>query len=662
MLFPRSIATPARLRRAATWGLGLYAFTASCVIHSPKVASPSPSAATQVLEKLPAEEHKRWIAQNYEKSQHRVAMRDGVELWTTVYRPKAQREPLPILFFRTPYSTGPYQADEMPSKIGPSALITKSGYIFVHQDVRGAFMSQGEFVNMRPQLDPQAPRSVKDIDESTDTYDSIEWMMKNVPNHNGKVGMWGISYPGFYAAAGMINAHPALAAVSPQAPIADWYFDDFHHHGAFFLPHAFNFLSSFGQARPKPRKDWPKGIKHGTKDGYAFFKRMGPLSNANKKYLHGKIDFWNKIVEHPNRDEFWQSRDILPHLKKTAPAVMTVGGWFDAEDLYGPLKIYATNERNNPENFNVLVMGPWVHGGWARSTGRSLGQMDFGADTASYYQEKIEKPFFDHFLKGQGQHQLPEAMVFETGSNRWRSFPSWPPQGKPKSLFLGEGGQIMGTAPTAEQGFDSFISDPASPVPSSQIVSIGMPRPYMTEDQRFASRRPDVLSYQTPLLYNALTLAGEIEVDLWVSTSQQDADWVVKLIDVLPPDHIEPGEHPDSASSEAHRMIRSEVFRGRFREGYDKARPFLPNTPTRVRFPLQDILHTFKKGHRLMIQIQSTWFPMVDRNPQKWVENIFKAQESDFQKAEHRVYFDKAHPSSIRVRQLSPGAGEASRN
>lgn len=644
--------TPPRSGRGAKWGLALLALSASCVVRTHQLAPPAHAPSKQAPPVDPAQAHKRWIAEHYEKSQHRVPMRDGVELWTTVYRPKGQREALPILFFRTPYSTGPYDAQQMPSRLGPSPLITRSGYIFVHQDVRGAFMSQGKFVNMRPQLSPPERQSGTGIDESTDTYDSIEWMLKNIPHHNGKVGMWGISYPGFYAAAGMINAHPALAAVSPQAPIADWFFDDFHHHGAFFLPHAFNFFSSFGQARPQPRKHWPKGFKHGTKDGYAFFKRMGPLSNANKNHLHGKIDFWNKMVEHPNRDAFWQARDILPHLKKTAPAVMTVGGWFDAEDLYGPLKIYAHNERNNPDHFNVLVMGPWVHGEWARGTGRSLGDMDFGSQTSTYYQEKIEKPFFDHFLKGKGPHQLPEAMVFETGSNRWRSFPTWPPQGKLQSFFLGADHQMLSTPPTAEQAFDAFISDPDSPVPSSQIVDIGMPRPYMNEDQRFASRRPDVLSYQTPVLAQAMTLAGEIEVDLWVSTSQQDADWVVKLIDVLPADHAESGEHPNAVYSEAQRMIRSEVFRGRFREGYDKATPFTPNTPTRVRFPLQDILHTFKKGHRLMIQIQSSWFPMVDRNPQKWVDNIFQAQESDFQKAEHRVYFDKSHPSSIRVRQI----------
>lgn len=658
---------PTTLNVCARLLVGLFALS-SCAPSSRPLQAPQAPQAPQVsqaeceakekpapAEVLPGKQanaQATWIAEHYRKEQHRIPMRDGIELFTTIYRPKVQSEPLPILLFRTPYSTGPYEADAMPRRLGPSPQIAQSrGYIFAYQDVRGTFMSQGEFENMRPQVVKQNPSS-QDIDESTDSYDTIDWLVKNVPQNNGKVGTWGISYPGFYAAAGMINAHPALAAVSPQAPIADWFFDDFHHHGAFFLPHAFNFLSVFGQKRSGLTQNWPPRFDHRTPDGFAFFSRLGPLHNANDRYLKGKIAFWNDLVEHPNRDAFWQARDILPHLKNTAPAVMTVGGWFDAEDLYGPLKIYAHNEKNNPDSFNILVMGPWRHGGWARESGRTLGDIDFGANTSEFYLNQIEKPFFDYFLKGKGQMTLPEAYVFETGANRWRSFDQWPPPGQTQTLYFKAKGELAGAAPGKRSSFDSFISDPEKPVPFTQIISTGMPREYMTEDQRFAARRPDVLSYQTPVLQEDLTLAGELSVDLWVSTSQKDADWVVKLIDVLPATTPEHPDHPGVVYGEYQMMVRSEVFRGRFRQGYDKAVPFVPGRPTKVSFPLQDVLHRFKKGHRLMIQVQSTWFPLVDKNPQGWVDNIFKAKAADFKKAEHRLYHDAKRPSQIRFTRL----------
>lgn len=601
-----------------------------------------------------------WVEANFDKKEVRIAMRDGATLFTTIYTPKRggpeDDRRYPILLKRTPYSVSPYGEDAYPESIGPSSVLAESGYIFVYQDVRGRFMSDGQFVNMRPHIDEK--QGPEDIDEASDTFDTIDWLVREVPNNNGRVGMWGISYPGFYAAAGMIDHHPALTAVSPQAPIADWFFDDFHHHGAFFLPHAFNFLSVFGRVRDGLETQWGERFDHGTPDGYAFFLALGALRHANDRYLEGKIPFWNDIVAHPNRDAFWQARDLLPHLHGAAPAVMTVGGLFDAEDLYGPWHIYASVEEKNPDVFNMIVMGPWAHGGWSRTDGDHLGNVHFGDQHSPWYQREVEKPFFDHFLKDEGEHGLPEALIFETGANQWRRFDQWPPATKDHALYFEADGSLVPTAPTAKQGWESFTSDPAHPVPYTEVMTTGMTREYMTDDQRFASRRPDVLVFQTPPLDEALTLAGPIEADLWVSTSERDADWIVKVIDVFPdaPDAQRPTEQvrPGQDLRGYQMMVRSEVIRGRFREGYDQARPFTPNRPTRVRLPLQDILHTFEPGHRVMVQVQSTWFPLVDRNPQSWVENIFLAEDEDFVAAEHRVYRDAKHPSVVRFGALAP--------
>ncbi len=611
-------------------------------------ASPTPPAAAPL--KTPAEpDAAAWARDHYEKRQVRIPMRDGVTLFTTIYTPRDRTAAAPILFKRTPYSVAPYEPDEIPDNLGPSLTARERGYIFVYQDVRGCFMSEGEFVNMRPH---QPKKQGNAIDESSDTWDSIEWLVANVPGNNGRVGMWGISYPGFYAATGMIDAHPALRAVSPQAPIADWYFDDFHHHGAFFLPHAFNFLSVFGYPRPELTKTWRDRFDHGTPDGFEFFYTLGSVANINARHLHGEVPFWNEIVEHPDYDAFWQARNLLPHLKGVAPAVMTVGGLFDAEDLYGPLQIYRSVEANNPDVFNMLVMGPWSHGGWARTLGDHLGNVSFEGEHSEFYQQKIEATFFEHHLWGDGSGpvDLPEAYVFETGANRWRSFDAWPPPGRARNLWLGADGKLRDAAPPAARAFDQFISDPEHPVPFSQAVAKGMTREYMTDDQRFASRRPDVLTWRSEPLTEALTFAGPVVADLWVSTSQADADWVVKLVDVHPddaPDHdfLAEGVHMGGYQM----MVRSEVIRGRYREGYDKPRPFKANRPARVQLPLQDVLHTFEPGHRVMIQVQSTWFPLVDRNPQAWVPNIFEAKDDDFSAATHRVYRDAAHPSHIEV-------------
>ena len=591
-----------------------------------------------------------YVRKHYVKHEYNIPMRDGVELFTAVYTPKNRSKTYPMILYRTPYSCKPYGEDNYRHTLGSGMHFTKEGFIFVYQDVRGRFLSEGTFQNMTPHIADKISRS--QVDESSDTYDTIEWLLNNIERHNGRVGMWGISYPGFYAAASMIDAHPALKAVSPQAPIADWWFDDFHHHGAFFLPHAFNFMATFGRARPEPTTEWGERFKHGTPDGYQFFMDLGPLGNANERYFHDEIAMWNNQVEHHNRDAFWQRRDILPHLNNVAPAVLTVGGWFDAEDLYGPLKIYRSIEARNPNVFNALVMGPWAHGGWARSKGDHLGHVYFGSNASEFYREHIELPFFKQFLKGEGDANLPEAYVFETGANRWRTFDHWPPTTvEPRSLYLHGGGGLSFDRPSPDQpAYAEYVSDPANPVPFTEAVSIGMTREYMTDDQRFAGRRPDVLVFQTEVLDEDITLAGPIMADLWVSTSGTDSDWVVKLIDVLPADtedhdDIRKGMHMGNYQM----MVRSEIIRGRFRDSYVHPKPFTANEPTHVKLELLDVLHTFQKGHRIMVQIQSTWFPLVDRNPQTFVDNIFLAKEEDFVKATQRVYSSPEHPTRLRV-------------
>jgi len=605
-----------------------------------------------------AEELKAYVRAHYTKSEHRIPMRDGVELFTAVYAPNEPGDATyPILMFRTPYSVRPYGADRYRDSLGPTPDFAREKFIFVYQDVRGRYMSQGHFVNMRPHR--ARKRGPQDVDESTDTYDTIEWLLANVPRHNGKVGQWGISYPGFYTAAGMIDSHPALKAASPQAPIADWFWDDMHHHGAFVLPLAFTFFSSFGQPRPEPTTERAERIDLDTVDGYRFYLELGPLQNVNERYFKGEIDFWNQFIAHPNYDDFWQSRNLLPHLKNVKAAVMVVGGWFDAEDLYGPLKIYRAVERNNPGTFNMLVMGPWRHGGWARSDGRTLGTADFGFPTSAYYREHLILPFFKHFLKGEGELSLPEAVVFETGANRWRSFDAWPPENLRQAyLYPRAGGELAFDPPAGDgaEAFDEYVSDPHKPVPYTMNVTTRWEARYMTEDQRFAAWRPDVLVYEGPVLEDDVTLAGPLEAELWVSTSASDADWVVKLIDVHPGELPELEDQDSDEVDPARRalggqqmLVRGEVIRGRFRDSYEHPKPFTPGEITRVRFELQDVLHTFKRGHRIMLHVQSTWFPLIDRNPQTYVPNVFKAEASDFVKATHRLYRSPAHPSRLKV-------------
>jgi putative CocE/NonD family hydrolase len=598
---------------------------------------------------------KEAVLAGYTKYEYRIPMRDGVKLFTAVYVPKDDSKPYPILMMRTPYSVGPYGADQYRDQLGPSALFGKEGYIFVYQDVRGRWMSEGQFVNMRPHNPGKTART--DVDESTDTFDTIEWLLKSVKNHNGKVGTWGISYPGFYVAAGMIDAHPALKAASPQAPINDWFVgDDFHHNGVLFLPHCFNFMANFGRPMPQPTTRFPYlRFDHGTPDGYDFFLKMGPLANADKKHFKGQVAFWNEAMSHGTYDEFWKARNLRPHLKGIKPAVLTVGGWFDAENLFGALETYRNVEKQSPDHpANTLVMGPWVHGGWSRGDGDKLGDVKFNAKTSHYYREQIELPFFEYHLKGKGTWKPPEAWVFETGTNVWRKHDAWPPrESEAKTLYFQAGGKLNGTrSPDAEsaEAFDEFLSDPAKPVPYLDRTAIGMEKEYMVADQRTVGRRPDVLVYESEVLAEDFTIAGPIEVTLHVSTTGTDADWVVKLIDVYPDDFPDPDPNPTRVKMGGYQqLVRGDIMRGKFRNSFEKPEAFEPGKPAVVKFTLPDTCHSFRSGHRIMIQVQSTWFPLADRNPQTFCD-IYTARESDFKKATHRVYRSAEMPSGVTVR------------
>jgi uncharacterized protein len=590
------------------------------------------------------------VKASYTKSEQMIPMRDGVKLFTSIYLPKDTSQKYPILLSRTPYSCAPYGAEAYKDTIGPSPLFQKEGYIVVYQDVRGAFMSEGTYENMRPQNDNK--RGPNDIDESSDTYDTIDWLVKNIPNNNGRVGMWGISYPGFYTAVGTIDAHPALKAASPQAPISDWFIgDDFHHNGAFWLPHCFNFYSSFGHPRPRPTTQFGQRFDHGTPDGYKFFLEMGPLANADKKYFHGGIPYWNELMEHPNYDAYWQARNTRPHLRNIKPAVMTVGGWFDAEDLFGALNTYRSIEKQSPGAYNILVMGPWFHGGWSRGDGALLGDVRFGSKTSEFYRENIELPFFNYYLKDKGELKLPEAYVFETGSNKWKTYQQWPPaNAHEQDLYLEPNGKLAFSAPSASSNaFDEYVSDPAHPVPFINGINIGMTREYMVDDQRFASRRQDVLTYQTDGLTEDITVAGPLTASLFVSTSGTDSDFVVKLIDVYPDDARDNVPNPSGMRMGGYEMlVRGEPMRARFRHSFEKPEPMPANKVEKIEYAMPDINHAFLKGHRIMIQIQSSWFPLVDRNPQKFVD-IYKATEADFQKATERVYHSAQYGSHLKL-------------
>jgi putative CocE/NonD family hydrolase len=614
------------------------------------------------------------IKEHYTKYEYRIPMRDGVHLFTSVYLPKDSSRAYPFLINRTPYSVGPYGVDQYRKNLGPAPEFDKAGYIFVFQDVRGRYMSEGKFIEMRPHIDNK--KSNQDVDDASDLYDTIDWLLKNVPNNNGNAGIWGISYPGFYTSASIIDSHPALKAASPQAPMTDLFMgDDAYHGGAFMLAASFGFYSSFKpQENPQLPPKTSAPFDYGTKDGYEFYLNAGPIANLTK-YLEGRSALWDDQLRHDTYDDYWKTRNLAPHMKNIHCAVLTVGGWFDAEDLQGPFTTFHSIDKNNPSIFNGLVIGPWVHGGWGRYDGDHLGRVEFSANTGDYYRSNILFPFFEQYLKGNGDAKLPKAYVFETGTNVWRKYSAWPPKNaEPKTLYFHANGGLSFDPPAAESSaFDEYVSDPAKPVPFVNYVALSVPQEYMVSDQRFAFSRTDVLVYQTPVLQEDVTIAGPIAPRLFVSTSGTDSDFDVKLIDVYPPDY--PDSKPDTPRAEDggkprtdvppptftmagyQQLVRGEPFRGKFRHSFEKPEPFTPGKVEEIDATLQDVNHTFRRGHRIMVQIQSSWFPLTDRNPQTFV-NIPDAKPSDFVKATERVYHTKEEPSGIGVGVL-PSSGMA---
>jgi putative CocE/NonD family hydrolase len=586
-----------------------------------------------------------FIRQHYRKVEQLIPMRDGIKLATILYVPldASPAHSYPFLMERTPYSAGPRGATKYPTRgPGPSRELSQEKYIFVYQDVRGRYLSEGQFEEVTPALasHPAKPTQGKNAphDESTDTYDTIEWLLKNVAGNNGRVGIMGISYPGFYATASLPFAHPALKAVSPQAPVTDEFIgDDARHNGAFFLLDNFDFTNGFDVPRPQPVAEYQELFPLKITDAYQFFLDLGPIKNANQaQYFNGRARIWNEYLAHDTYDAYWQARNIRPHLTGVKPAVLVVGGWYDAEDLFGALHTYQAIEKQNPGATNRLVMGPWTHGAWSRPDWSKFGPLSFGQNTADYYRQQLETPFFNYYLKDKGNFNAAEATVFDTGTNEWKTYPAWPPKAsQPRSLYFQQAKALAFNGPTSAQQPDEYVSDPANPVPYTDGIRASRNNEYMIEDQRFAAKRPDVLTFQTEPLAQDLTVAGPLGVDLWVSTSGTDADFVVKLIDVLP-----------DGTAGTQRLVRADVFRGRYRHSFEKPEAFQPNVPTEVKYELNDVLHTFKKGHRLLVQVQSTWFPLVDRNPQQFV-NISTGEASDFKKATIRVYHEPGHASSL---------------
>jgi putative CocE/NonD family hydrolase len=611
------------------------------------------------------------VRERYTKYEYLVPMRDGVRLFTSIYVPKDDSRPYPFLITRTPYSVGPYGVDAYRGSLGPSDHFEKDGFIFVYQDARGRYMSEGEFKQVRPHVPDK--RGSQDVDESSDTYDTIDWLLKHISNHNGRVGMVGISQPGFHVAASLMDAHPALKAASPQAPTADYYMgDDVYHNGAFMLAANFGFYSAFRPRGATPMRPQPTvPFDYGTPDGYEFFLGLPPLTEINAKLFGGGAAYFQEIVDHPNYDQFWQIRSVWKYAKKITPAVLNVGGWFDAEDPMGPLYMYRSIAKNSPQTDNRLVMGPWPHGGWSRGPGEKLGNLSFGLATGEFFREKIQFPFFMHYLKDAPlPADFPKAYVFATGVDEFRKRDQWPPKGvTPRTLYLNADGTLTDAAPAAALApdeFDEYVSDPNRPVPFVSYIVRGMTSDYMTEDQRFAAQRPDVLVYRGAILDDDVTIAGPVSVNLTVSSSGTDSDFVLKLVDVYPGDYPQP-EPPASSAAAGQpaappplllvnyvrmggyqQLVRGEPFRAKFRNGFEKPVPLTPGAPTQLTFELPDVYHVFRRGHRIMVQVQSSWFPLVDRNPQQFMD-IPKAAAADFQKATERVYRTAKQPSSVTV-------------
>ena len=588
------------------------------------------------------------VRAHYDKAEYMVPMRDGVTLFTIVYTPADQSRAYPILLRRTPYSIAPYGPDDYPAVLGPSAEFDRDGYIFAFQDARGKFRSEGEFEVIKPlRLAADDPTAV---DESTDNYDTIEWLVQNVPHHNGRVGQWGISYDGWQTVMGMVDAHPALKASSPQASPADMFIgDDWHHNGAFRLMYAFSWLSRNARVRSGVTEAPASRFEYGTDWGYKFFLDHGTLSSITDRYFGDQVPAWNDFMEHGTYDDYWARQNALLHLDGIAHPILNVAGWFDAEDFYGPMSIYYALEEQNPRNQSTLVVGPWRHGGWRSMDGETLGCVEFGSKTSHYFQRDVQFPFFNYHLKDAGDWQAREAIVFETGANVWKTYDRWPPEDAVSTaIYLQADGRLTFELPdpAAAPGYDTYVSDPSKPVPFSAEIRTTQGHLWMIEDQRFAATRPDVLVYQSDRLEADLTIAGPIIASLFASTSGTDSDWIVKLIDVFP------GETPDTRCgvpmSDFQMLLAGEVFRSKFRTSYAEPEPMVPGAVTPIAFDLRDRYHTFRAGHRIMVQVQSTWFPVIDRNPQTFVD-IYQAEASDFQTATQRIYRSPEFPSHLTV-------------
>ncbi len=592
-----------------------------------------------------------FIRQNFTKHEFQIPMRDGVKLFTSVYIPKDTTELHPILLTRTPYSVGPYGSNNYVRFLSNlDRNYFKHNYIRVNQDVRGRFMSEGVFEDVRPFIPDK--KSSKDIDEASDTYDTIEWLLKSLKGHNGRVGVKGISYPGFYSTMAAIDAHPAVKAVSPQAPVSQWMGrDDWYHNGGFLISHAFGFYIGLGWPRSGPTQTDFRPFTYGTPDGYKFYLGLGALSNANTRYMHDSVAFWNNLMNHGQWDEFWSARTVLPHLKRVKVPSLVVGGLFDAENLYGALRTHERIEKDIPQNSNRVVLGPWAHGWWSTNNLDSLGYIKFGSNLSNYYADNLEVPFFEYYLRDKGSMNIAEATAFMTGANEWKQLDSWPPKNvQRKNLYLGQNGSLSFTAPTkSTPEYDEYTSDPAKPVPYTNEITHWYNAAFMLEDQRFVSKRPDVLVYQTEILSEDVTVAGPITAELHGSTSGTDCDWFVKVIDVFPDTTSTPRGTPPWVRLGGYQMLlRGDMIRGKFRNSLAKPEAIKPNAPTRFTITLDDIFHKFKKGHRIMVQVQSTWFPYIDRNPGRFLD-IYHAKDSDFQKTTQRVYRSATLPSHIKL-------------
>ncbi len=595
------------------------------------------------------------VKANYIKRDYMVPMRDGVKLFTIIYTPRDTTRSYPIMLFRTPYSIRPYEPEVYKAVLGPSAEFDRDGYVFVFQDARGKFRSEGEFEVMKPFKPTKS--GPKDVDESSDTYDAIEWLLANQRGHNGRVGMWGVSYPGWQVVMGMMNAHPALKAASPQASPSDMFIgDDFHHNGAFRLMYAFSWLSGNARTRTEPGTAAGRGFSAGTPDGYRFFMDAGAPARIDSLYFQGTVPAWNDFMQHPNYDQYWKAQNVLKDLG-TVPAdlpILNVAGWFDAEDFYGPTSIYYTLEKLHPKNRSVIAIGPWLHGGWNSTLGDQLGNIRFGSQTSRHFQTEIQFPFFQCHLKDRCGPPLPEATVFETGGNAWRTYDVWPPKmAAQRKLYFHPNGKLSFLPPQAA-GFDEYVHDPNKPVPFSAEIRTTNGHLWMIEDQRFAATRPDVLVYESDPLTEDVTIGGPILANLFASTSGTDADWVVKLIDVLPGNT--PNNEPNPAGvrmGHFQMLLAAEVFRSKYRESYEKPVPMAPGQVTHIEFDLRDRYHTFKKGHRIQVQVQSSWFPVIDRNPGTFTD-IYHARPSEYRKTTQRIYRSPAQPSHLLVQVVGP--------